>query len=226
MVLTSSRPTTSTTSRPAWLLVATLPAYVVYLVASVAVLRPRVELSSAELTPSEIADLEPAFTALNALWVLPPILAAVALAAIARGLSPSRGLRAVPYLAASTVVLGVAHVVVGALAARQDTATWGDSPLFAVGVILSLLMGWLGVHPATLIVLPALFRAGIIRRTAAVVGVLYALYWALEILIYVPVLLDPAGSAIAAVGLPPFLLGLLWAAVGAALRRRGVPSDS
>lgn len=226
MVLTSSRPTTSTSSRAAWLLVATLPAYVLYLIASVAVLRPRVELSSAELTPGEIAQLEPAWTALNALWVLPPILAAVALAAIARAFPRSTPLKAVPYLAASTVVLGIAHVAVGALAASQTSATWGESPLFAVGVTLSLLMGWLGVHPATLIVVHALVRAGAVRRTAIVVGVLYALYWALEILIYLPVLLVPSGPAIATVGLPPFLLGLLWAALGAALRRRGVPSDS
>ena len=137
MVLTASHPTTATTRRPARLLVATLPAYVVYLVASVAVLRPRVELSAAELTPAEIGGLEPAFTALNALWVLPPVLAAVALAAIAGRLPRRRALSAVPYLAGSTVVLAVAHVVVGALASRQDTATWGDSPLFAVSVILS-----------------------------------------------------------------------------------------
>jgi hypothetical protein len=225
MVLVSTRPPITTT-RPAWLLVGTLPAYVFYLIVSFAVLSPRVELSSAELTPAEIAGIEPAFTALNILWVLPPVLAAAALAAISRSLPPSTALIAVRYLAWTTAALGIAHVVVGALASRQEVAAWGDSPLFTAGVIVSLLMGWLGVHPATLIVLQALVRAGAATRTALVVGVLYTLYWVLEILLYLPVLLDPSGTAFATAGLPPFLLGLFWAAVGGALIRRGVPSHS
>lgn len=225
MVLTPTIPPI-TTIRPAWLLVGTLPTYVFYLIASFAVLSPRVELSSAELTPAEIAAIEPTFTALNVLWVLPPVMAAVALAAISRSLPPSIALTGVRYLAWSTAALGVTYVVVGALASRQEAATWGESPLFFAWVILSLMMGWLGVHPATLIVLQALVRAGAAARTALVVSVLYALYWVLEILLYLPVLLDPSGSALATAGLPPFLLGLFWAAVGGALIRRGVPSHS
>jgi hypothetical protein len=225
MVQAPTRPPITTT-RPAWLLVGTLPAYVFYLIVSFAVLSPRVELSSAELTPAEIAGIEPVFTALNILWVLPPVLAAAALAAISRSLPPSIALTAVRYFAWSTAALGVTYVVVGALASRQEVATWGESPLFTAGVILSLLMGWLGVHPATLIVLQALVREGTAARTALVVGVLYSLYWVLEILLYLPVLLDPSGTALATAGLPPFLLGLFWTAVGGALIRRGVPSHS
>lgn len=223
MVLTPTRPSTRLT-RPAWLLVATLPAYIAFVVLSATLLRPRVELGSAELTPDQIGELGPGWVAIALLWVLPPVLAAVGLAGIARGLPRTRLTRAVPYLGGLVTVLAVAYVAVHLLGIGAGTLTWGESPLFTTGFVLSLLIGWAGVHPASLLVLGTLVRAGIARRTATVVGVIYVLYWAVELLIYLPVLLGPGDLAGADAGLPPFLLGFFWAAVGGALLRTGVPS--
>lgn len=227
MVLTDTgaRATSTSFTRPAWLLIATLPAYVIFLVASATLMRPRVEVSSAELTQTQLDELGWAFTAVAVLWVIPPVLAAIAFIGLARQLPPSRSTRVVPLLAAVAIVLAGAYVVVHLLAAGTDAPTWGESGLFSVAVIISLLMGWLGVHPATLLTLRELIRGRLARRTAIVVAILYVLYWILEILLYLPVLADPDSAIGMEDGLPPFLLGFFWAAVGGALLRRGVPSE-
>lgn len=211
-------------NRPARLLVLTLPAYAAFVALSAAVIAPRVEISSAEMPPEQIAEIAPAWVAITVLWMLPPAIAAIALASIARRLPRTRLTAAVPVLAGAVGLLALGYVVVTLFAWGVQTPTWGDSPLFAAGFVLSLLVGWLGVHPASLLVLGALIRAGIARRTAIVIGAIYALYWAFELLVYVPALLDPGSLADSTIGLPPFLLGIFWAVMGGALLRAGVRS--
>lgn len=225
MELTQTRPVTRLV--PAgWLLVASLPAYIAFVALSAAVLRPRVESTAAELTQDQLSDLGLPWVLLSVLWVLPPVLAAVALAMIARHLPQTRATQAVPKLAAASVVLAVAYVVVQVVGLSAQTPTWGESPWFSAGFVISLLIGWAGVHPATLLVLGALRAAGVARRTMLVVAVIYALYWAVELVTYLPALVGPGTMADAAVGLPPFLLGFFWAVVGGALLRTGVPSQT
>jgi len=216
---------TSAFRAPAWLLVATLPAYVAFLVLSVSTLAPKVEFSSAELSPAEIGAMGLGWMALAITWMMPVVLAAAALVLLSRRLPSGGPLRIVPVLGGFAALLAMVHVMVNLLAPAAESPTWGDSPLFTASMLSSLLAGWIGVHPATLIVLWALVQAGIAKRTAIVVGVIYALYWAFELLVYLPVLLSPEGLSAETVGLPPFLLGILWAAVGGALLRARVASD-
>jgi hypothetical protein len=56
------------------------------------------------------------------------------------------------------------------------------------------------------------------------VTVIVGLYWAVELLTYLPVLLGPTTFAEFEGGLPPFLMGIVWAALGVGLLRSRVPS--
>ena len=161
--------------------------------------------------------------ALHVLWVLPLLLAAVALVDVARHV-PGPLTRWVPASAAITVAATSAYLVVNALAFGAEGDTWGDSTLYPWSPMASLVAGWFGVHAATLIVVVALVRAGIARRTALVVGVLYALYAVFEVLTYLPVVFGPATFAEFQGGLPPFLLGIFWAVLGGGLLKSPITS--
>lgn len=70
--------------RPAWLLVLALPAFVAYVALAVTTLATEADSSAAELPPTQLADLGVFWVALHVLWMLPPVLAAIALAQLAR----------------------------------------------------------------------------------------------------------------------------------------------
>ncbi len=222
MTLTAAPETA--TKRPAWLLVLTLPAFVGYLVVAVATIATKVETSSAELTPAQLSDLGPSWVALHVFWMLPSVLAAVGLAQIAsRGqLRHGGGVRA---LAGVAVVLAAAYLVVQLLAFGFDGATWGDSRLYAVGVLLSIAVGWVGTEPATILVAVGLARRGLARRSMYALAAVTTLYLVVELLTYLPALLGSATLA-DTVGLPPFLLGICWAVLGGIVLRARVPSEA
>jgi len=221
MTQTLSPPATGL-AKSAWLLVATLPAYVAYLALALTTIAQQVHTSS-DLTPADIDELGLAWLALHVLWVLPPVLAAIALMGVARRVG-GRLPRLVPVLATVTFAFAAAYLVVNVLAFGSDSATWGDSSLYPWSPLTSLLAGWLGVHAATLVVVAALAKAGIARRTAIVVGAIYALYVAFEVLTYLPVIFGPTTFAGFLGGLPPFLLGIFWAALGGGLLKWRVTS--
>ena len=221
MTLTATRPDIHLKG-PGWLLVATAPAYVAYLAVAVSTIAEEVKTSS-DLTPADLDDLGVAWMTVHALWVLPTLLAAAALVGLSRSLA-GRGLRLVPGLVAIAVACEAAYLVVNALAYGTDAATWGDSALYPASVLASLFAGWFGVHAATLVVVAALAKAGPARRTALVVGVLYALYVVFEVLTYLPVMFGPTDFAGFLGGLPPFLVGILWATLGGGLLKSRVPS--
>jgi hypothetical protein len=202
--------------------VATLPAYVAYLVLAVTTIA-RDAHTSAELTPADIDELGVAWMAVHVLWVLPPVLAAVALVGVARRV-PGPLTRAVPLFAGITVTVAAVYLVVNALAFGADDETWGDSALYPWSPLASLFAGWFGVHVATLVVVAALVRAGIAKRTAIVVGALYALYVVFEVLSYLPVIFGPATLAGFLGGVPPFLLGIFWAVLGGGLLKSPITS--
>ena len=206
------------------MLILTLPAFVAFLALAVATIAQEADSSSAELTPAEISDLGVSWVAVQALWAAPSVLAAIGLVLLARRLRLPRT-AAVPALGAAAVVLAVAYLVVQVLAFGVDGATWGDSRLYPLGVVLSLAVGWVGTLPATLLVTVALARGGIVRKTAWTIATLTALYFIVELLTYLPVLLGPATLAETA-GLPPFLLGIFWAVLGGVLLRTRVPSGA
>ncbi|GAA1501882.1 hypothetical protein [Nocardioides humi] len=212
-------------TRPAWLLVASLPAFVAYLVAAITLLAGKVE-SSAELTTAQMSDLGVGWFAVNLLWVLPSVLAAAGLAVLGPRL-PERfpALSLVPVLAAVAVALCTAYVVVSSIGFGFDHATYGESWTYPASGLLSLGAGWIGTYPATLLVAVALVRAGIARRTAVAIAAILALYWIVELLVYLPIIVGPDEFADLRGGLPPFLLGIFWAVLGGGVLRSRVPSE-
>ena len=222
MTLTHT-PSVTDAKRPAWLLLLTLPAFLAYLLLAVVTIAQKAESSAAELTPAQLSELGPAWVALHLLWMTPTVAAAIALTWLARSWR-LRNTTAVPILACTAFVCAAAYLVVQCLAFGFDGRTWGDSRLYPFGVALSLAAGWAGTLPATILVAVALVRHGIARKTAWTVAALATLYLLFEVLTYLPVLLGPATFAETTGGLPPFLLGFMWAGLGGGLLRARVPS--
>lgn len=208
--------------RPAVLLIATLAAFVVYVIFAVATIAKEVE-TSADLTPAHLDDLGASWLGLHLLWVVPPILAAIAVTLLSRGLRGAT--RFVPALAAVTIACAAAYLVVNFLAYGSDNATWGENPLYPWSYSLSLAASWFGVLPATLLISTALARQDIARRTAWTVTALVGVYWVIEVLTYLPVIVGPETFAEFEGGLPPFLLGIFWAILGGGLLGSRVTSQ-
>ncbi len=217
-----SAPPEHAAQRPAWLLVLSLPAFVAYVVLALATIATKVEETAAELTPTQLSDLGASWVALHLLWALPSVLAALGLSRIS-SLLHLRHASVVRILAGAALVLAVAYFVVQLFAPRFDGSAWGDSPLYGTGVILSLAAGWAGTLPATILVALALASRGVARRSMWAVAVVTSLYLVVELLVYLPALLGSATLA-DTVGLPPFLLGIVWAALGGMVLRARVPS--
>jgi hypothetical protein len=218
----TEQPTGLDLRKPAVLLTATLAAYVLYLVLAVATIADVVS-TSADLTPAQLDDLGLAWPALHVLWMVPPILAAVALTRLSRVLGGITW--PVPALASVTLVCAAAYLVVNLLAYGSDAASWGDDALYPWSYSLSLAAGWFGTIPATALVAVALARRGIARRTGWTVAVLVGLHGIVEVLSYLPVLVGSATFAGFEGGVPPFVLGLLWAVLAGGILRSGLPSQ-
>jgi hypothetical protein len=210
-------PTASASSRPELLLVLTLPAFAAYLVIAVTSLATRTESSSAELTPDQLADLGLVWVLVHLLWMTPSVLAILGLARLASRdhLDAARPVRRLVVVTLGLVALYLASQL---LAFGAGTATWGESAWYAVGVTLSLAVGWLGTIPATLLVTRELARRGVVTRTARTITVLCVLYVVWEALTYLVVVAGAATMAGTA-GPPPFVLGILWAVLGARVWR-------
>jgi len=221
MTLTHAAPATET-RRPAWLLVLTLPIFIAYVVVAVATIAQKADTTSAELTPAQISDLGVLWVLVHVLWVAPPIVAVIALSLVARKRQLART-ATVPVMAGVGGVLAAAYLVVQLLAFGVGGETWGDSRLYPLGVVLSLAVGWCAALPATILVAVVLARSGVSPKTCWTVAALTALYFVFEVLTYLPALFGPA-TLDEAVGLPPFLIGFFWAALGGALHRARVPS--
>lgn len=223
MTTTAAPPTTSA-KRPAWLLILTLPTFIVFLAVATVTVAAQTDGSSAELTPVQLNELGFGWAAVHLLWIAPSLLAAVGLALLARTWRMPRA-TTVTILAGSAVVFAFANLVVQLFAFGFDGDTWGDSPLYPSGIALSIAIGWFGTLPATILVSVALARRGVARITAWTVAVLVALYFVFELLVYLPALFGSASLAETA-GLPPFLLGFFWAALGIGLLRSRVSSSA
>jgi hypothetical protein len=222
-VTTTALTRTPTSGRSELLLVSTLPAFVAYLVVAVLTVATKAESSSGELTPGDLSDLGASWLVVHVLWMAPSVLAVLGLTRLA----PRAGDRAAVVVQRCLVVtLGLAtlYMVPQVAAYTVDAETWGDSPWYAAGVALSLAVGWLGTIPATLVVALGLARRGVVPRSAYAVVALCALYLAWEVATYAAVALG-SPTLLDTVGPPPFLLGVLWAFLGALLwwsgRREG-----
>jgi hypothetical protein len=215
---------TARSQRPAWLLISTMPLFVTFLVLATATIAEQTEASSAELTQVQLSELGAWWVALHLLWITPPLLAAMGLAMLATSWR-MRGASAVRILAGITMLLALAYLVVQCLAFGFEGETWGDSRLYPLGVALSLAAGWFGALPATILVTGALARHRVAPKTAWTVAVLTTLYLALELLAYLPALAGAADLA-ETTGIPPFILGILWTALGVALLRSRVPTPA
>lgn len=222
MTLTHTEPDTAA-RRPALLLVLTLPAFIAYVALAVVTIAQKVDSTSADLTPAQLSDLGVSWVALHLLWMTPSVLAAIGLAQLAASWRLQRA-TVVRTLAGVVLVLAAAYLVVQLLALGFEGDTWGDSRLYPLGVMLSLAAGWVGTLPATMLVTTSLARRGIARRSAWAITALSAMYLVIEVLTYLPAIVGPTTLA-DTVGLPPFLLGLLWAWLGAAILRARVTSQ-
>jgi hypothetical protein len=220
----TSVPGTVDVRRPAWLLLLTLPGFVAFLALASVTIATQTDASAAELTPAQLDDLGIALLALHLLWIAPSLVAALALAILVRTLRLPRA-SAVTVLAGGAVVLALAYITVQMLASGTGGTTWGDSALYPLGVAWSLAIGWFGTLPATILVCAALARRGVARITAWTVAALAGLYLAFELLVYLTVLFGAATLEETA-GLPPFLLGCFWAALGVGLLRSRVSSSA
>lgn len=213
---------TLTSRRPEVLLVSTLPAFVAYVAVAAATLATVADTTSAELTPAQVSGLGASWMLVHLLWMAPSVLAALGLSGLLGRERPG-GADVRRLVVPATLGLAVLYVATQAVAYRVDTATWGDSGWYAVGVGLSLVVGWGVTIPATLLVTARLVREGVVPRAARVVAVLTGVYLLWEVATYVAIVVGPP-TLIDTVGPPPFVLGLLWAGVGARLwwsRRSG-----
>jgi len=172
--------------------------------------------SAGSMTPSQIGDRTVQWILVACFWVLPVILAAIAFMRIATLLGAGSVIRPLAFVG---IVLLVAHVVAqAAVIWFVDTPTLGGSALYAFAILVSLL-GWWAVDIVALLTCRELFRAKVVPRAALVIGLLTGLLLVLEVVIYVPALVG--GSELHdTIGLPPMLLPLLWAVLGAILWRK------
>ena len=201
--------------RPELLLVLTLPAFAVYLAVAVATVATKADSSSGELTPAQVSDLGASWMFVHLLWVAPSVLAILGLVGLA-GRAGGRARTALRPLMGATLVLAALYLVSQVMAYGVDTPTWGDSAWYAIGVTLSLVVGWLGTIPATVLVTLGLAQEGTIPRTARTLAALCGLYLVWEVATYASVAFG-AATLLDTVGPPPFLLGVLWAVLGARL---------
>ena len=201
--------------RPALLLVLTVPAFVAYLGAAIAKLATKADSSSAELSIAQISDLGAWWMLVHLLWVTPSVLAILGLSGLADRAGP-RALTARGTLAFVSIALAATYLLVQAMAYVVDTPTWGDSGWYVVGVAVSLAVGWLGTIPATVLTALGLARRGVIPRTSRLLAVVCGVYLVWEVVTYAAVAFTSA-TLLDTSGPPPFLLGLVWATLGARL---------
>jgi hypothetical protein len=201
--------------RPELLLVLTLPAFVAYLAVAVATVATKADSSSGELTPAQVSDLGASWMLLHLLWMTPSVLAILGLVGLAER-AGERARATLPTLMGVTLVLTALYLVSQVMAYGVDTPTWGDSAWYPTGMTLSLAVGWLGTIPATVLVTLGLAGGGTIPRTARTIAALCGLYLVWEVATYASIAIGSA-TLLDTVGPPPFLLGVLWAVLGARL---------
>jgi hypothetical protein len=173
--------------------------------------------TAASMTPAEIHDRAPQLLIVSCLWVLPAILAAIAFTRLATILGSSSMLRP---LAAIGVVFLVAHVAAQVWVVWfVDSPTLADTSVYALTILLSLL-GWWAVDLAALLTCLRLFQARLAPRAALVIGVLSGLLFVIEVAVYLPALVG-SQELHDTIGLPPMLMPLLWAILGAILWKKG-----
>jgi hypothetical protein len=208
-----NRPATSL-ARPARLLLfALLP-----LVAFMALAHTTIVGNSAgEMTAAQVDERALPWLSVAVLWILPVVLAAVAFIGIGRG-----GL--VKPLAVLGIALLVAYVVAQAGVVWIDNAqALAESSWLALAILLSLL-GWWSIELAAILTCLQLFKSKVAPKAALVVGVLTALFFLLEVAVYLPALIG--GQELhETVGLPPMVLPALWAILGGVLWRRQVQAS-
>lgn len=209
-------------AKPGVLLLAALPVFVGYLLVAATTLATKVEQSSAELAPNELDAMAGSWVLLSALWTAAVILAAAGLVSFGRILDQAGRIGAmVRPVAVLSVGLILAWFAVQLVQLRTDTPRIGDSALYTVGVALSLFSFWAAII-ATIGACVALRRARIATIAATVVATLMVLYFAFDLLTYLPAFFGSVDLK-EAVGLPPFLMSVIWAILGTAVLRRGVP---
>ena len=207
--------------RPGWLLAATVPVSILYIVT--AVLTMKVD-RAADLTPAQLADMRVGWIALNVLWALPVILVAVAVGLLAaplrrtaagltvatRSLSLLAALGILVYIGLSLSVLSFDADRLGDLG-RHDAATLTSLGSYWAAMVTTMLLG------------VALFTSRLLRRTGIVVAVIVGLLLVADVIAYLPgltgsVSLDDVSS------FPPLLISFVWLALGIGLLRRRIAS--
>jgi hypothetical protein len=166
--------------------------------------------TAASMTPAQLGERTVQWMGVSILWVLPVLLAAVAFILLTTLLGSNTAARPLA-VAGIALLLGYVATQV-ALVWFVDAATLADGPVYAVGILLSLL-GWWAVALGAVLTCRQLFRAQLAPRAALVIGLLTALLFVIEVAVYLPALVGDQ-ELHETVGLPPMLLPLLWAILG------------
>lgn len=222
---TTLRESTTGLKRPAWLLIASLPVFVVYLVVASSVLSDKVEDTSAELTPHQLDGMRGGWIAASILWFVPVVIGALGLLDLSRRVPGPARLRSVAKVGALlSIPLLAVWLVLQLSLLGADGPTLGDNGIYAPAVALSVFAFW-AAFVSTIAMCALLRRSGIARVLPWIVGVLCVLYLVFDLLTYLPAFFGSDKLA-DAVGLPPFLIAVFWAVIGGGLLRHRVRSGA
>ncbi|WP_203337285.1 hypothetical protein [Nocardioides limicola] len=213
-----------TRRRPAWLLLASLPPVVGFVIVTVTSLVPRLpdsESSSAALATAQLAQMRPAWILMHLLWAAPVVLGALGVFVLAGG-APGRFAGIARVLAPVAVVVMVGYLLAQVALLGADGPTVGDSSVYTVGLALSLVGFWAAVL-ATIATCVELIRHRVVPRVAGVVAALCGLYLVFDLVAYLPAMVSETRLD-EAIGLPPIVVAVFWAILGGGLLRR-VPSE-
>ena len=224
--MTTADPTTSglTTWRsPIRLFVASLVVFVVFVVVAGTVFpEPR----TADLDAAQMEDLGLIWPLVNALWTIPIWLGTGAILLCCRtaavGAAGPRTVIVRLFAVVSAIAITV-YLVLTLTLTGSDADRLGDTWAHQAGTVASVAAWWPAIAATALLAL-VLRGAGVLGRSAIVLAFVSGLYLLVDVLSWLPVFTGSVDRADGG-GLPPFLIAVIWCALGIVLRRRrGVSS--
>ncbi len=218
-------PTSAASTRPAslrasgWLFITSLPLFVIYLVIGATTMPGDL---AADFTSDELGSLVFPWVAINVLWAAAFIVGALAIVRIARAMRPNRIAKVALVLGCATIAAMLVYAALMLSVFGFSAPTLGDDPRHLTATLLSLGAGWASLV-GTICIALALRAAGRLRVAGIVFAAIAGLYLLLDIVTWLPVFAGEVRPAEGG-GLPPFLIGVLWLALGIVLLRRRVSS--
>ncbi len=196
---------------PAWLLALSPLAFVAWLALVIVTIAGTGVEDSADLTRQQMDSIRIGWAVVWPLYTAAVMIGAVGIALLnrtLRGTTAQRWATASQVCTAVSVVAILANLVVSELSAGFTEARLGLNGLHDAALATSYVAIWAALVAVALTGV-ALHRTAVLRRTGLVVAVISAAILVLDVLTR---------------GFPPFVVALLWLAVGVALLRRRAAS--